>query len=557
MNLVTTQSPNLLEDTSPVQEAIQVIQARNFLKGDAHPHTYYSVVHANHQQFPMPEIITAIEYKYIRLVGEELVKASQELKTNSKAEKPVEMWRRYNEDLRLIFNRGQETSIIAHGILTDLYLEQSQSEDSLASPEYKDSYTGREIPSDKVLVEEEMLSEELDETIRGIQGMQGEKKQAALALLQAILKLNTTPKEPKLPVSDFHREVNDWATRAAIELGWTPEQRAAFIKAQTAFDQDSDGDIEPENTDHDMPEEQDFQINTTVWQDVGSIVGWFNKNRNAILDASHSQMEAEANFMTWLKKGRIKFMVDALAKAAQEDVTTAAIAAMRMITAYGINDNHLHRFDINDDLCFPNNELKGIPAPGYQTLYHFLGEHYDDLLDFTQTPALGRVDEVAVMRDVAVEGYSFIHDMEMSLPEFHSNPKQTRSYIMAYVTAMQSQATIRQAEATAMRAWRQAMDEKASEAYDAVIEAKGTQSQAMAAFWRKCRREVPRPLTKIESIIGDKSGLILQGGRKVTWQIAKMKLQNKEIELDDDIKARLLKALQANNCGQPIWDFLK
>lgn len=64
-------------------------------------------------------------------------------------------------------------------------------------------------------------------------------------------------------------------------------------------------------------------------------------------------------------------------------------------------------------------------------------------------------------------------------------------------------------------------------------------SPAWRAFWQKCRPDVPRPQEHIKAIRGNYSGLVLNSGRVIDWNIAAMKLRNNELVITPEQKEKL------------------
>jgi len=51
--------------------------------------------------------------------------------------------------------------------------------------------------------------------------------------------------------------------------------------------------------------------------------------------------------------------------------------------------------------------------------------------------------------------------------------------------------------------------------------------------------------------------LKLANGRKISWNVAAMKIRNDELFLTPDIRKRLLAKLKELRCGQQIWSLLQ
>ena len=86
-----------------------------------------------------------------------------------------------------------------------------------------------------------------------------------------------------------------------------------------------------------------------------------------------------------------------------------------------------------------------------------------------------------------------------------------------------------------------------------MVAANEPRNKAMAAFWGKCGREVPRPQSKIKTIAGDGSGLVLEDGRRISWAVAKIKARANEFNFGAN-KAKLIAKLTELKIG---LDFVK
>ena len=149
----------------------------------------------------------------------------------------------------------------------------------------------------------------------------------------------------------------------------------------------------------------------------------------------------------------------------------------------------------------------------------------------------------------------YMEQIAATMPTVSHNPVQTASWNIGFMKAVMAGADWRQAEDAAWAEWRMAMDEKAAAAYVDVFDRTGNRKQAMAAFWRACPRNIPRPQEKIKSIHGA-TGLTLESGRVINWYVAKLKISNGELDLGGDVKPRLAAKLTELNCGAEIVPLL-
>jgi hypothetical protein len=64
-------------------------------------------------------------------------------------------------------------------------------------------------------------------------------------------------------------------------------------------------------------------------------------------------------------------------------------------------------------------------------------------------------------------------------------------------------------------------------------------------------KDLPRPRPGVKALHPD--GVTLTTDRRITWHIFEMKLRTKEMGLDVDTKARLLRAMQERGIGSSVW----
>ena len=123
---------------------------------------------------------------------------------------------------------------------------------------------------------------------------------------------------------------------------------------------------------------------------------------------------------------------------------------------------------------------------------------------------------------------------------------RTPVYLKAYYTAvLNSKDLVVDGRNVAVEAgwdaWREAKSPAGNRAYKAELKNGKPPKEAMRAFWSVVNGGQVRSiqLDRVVTIAGDKSGLVLASGRRVTWRIALMKHQQNELELDADTRQRL------------------
>ena len=139
-----------------------------------------------------------------------------------------------------------------------------------------------------------------------------------------------------------------------------------------------------------------------------------------------------------------------------------------------------------------------------------------------------------------------------SMPSVHPDPTKTRWYNMAYQEAIAAGGTLDEADNAGWSAWRWAMDQKSTIAYNKAFKDTSNRSTAMRAFWQNCPRIIPRPVDHIAAIQGNMMGLVLAGENKrhIDWHIAALKLKNGELKVGEKLRAmlkdKLVKVSSAN-----------
>jgi hypothetical protein len=108
---------------------------------------------------------------------------------------------------------------------------------------------------------------------------------------------------------------------------------------------------------------------------------------------------------------------------------------------------------------------------------------------------------------------------------------------------------INKAEENGYRAFRQAISPEGDAEYAKARAAGKSDKDAMAAFWEFVRTHQTSKKDSVAKIAGDQTGLVLASGRKISWRIAIMKQQAKELEWADGTKDRLKAVLVSMGIG--------
>lgn len=96
------------------------------------------------------------------------------------------------------------------------------------------------------------------------------------------------------------------------------------------------------------------------------------------------------------------------------------------------------------------------------------------------------------------ESRRFLEKLKYELLTY-CQPERSEAYVLAFIAAMSAGANKITATATAWSAWRNDMNERGAENYDAVLLMGGKENMAWKAFWNQCSVNIPRPKSSIIS----------------------------------------------------------
>ena len=608
-NLLLITAPpslNLVEDVPEYIPHPFLAQARRFMLNGTHPSMFYKAVAKSLPQVPGVDnkdamlLLDAVEVRYVNLVNTEF-QASNAARANKdvKAAKPVDIYRKYNKDLRAIWKRGGQTSEAAHLLLVDLELEQTQSWGDLETPDYLDGYTSEPV------IETDDPHEFIDQLI---------KHNRSIGFLEIIAKLGTwaeddgfTGKAPYSLVSGYRGELIRQANDCRRTLGWGDREVEAFLRAQGAFDAES---CEPEEAYDDVDPytpptmlEKELVLNRELWSSARDAVDSFYTGTSRIFE---EMKEAKVKSQLWHSTFRSKLlaswnfsqMVTEIARIAREDIVTAAALYLSLAGDYKLMPE-----DVKDIRGVLPNASEAVQM----SLLDFADAWEDDLLGLKQdslhksSPTSESVIEQAdILTDRTVKNAKC--EMELipaavraSMPKLHPNPIMTADWNIGFARAVANGASLPEAEAAGWDAWRLAMDPNAAKIYNDVLKSTESRRAAQAAFWKACDKRVPRPQQKVAAVKRD--GLKLDDGRVINWWLAGLKIRQDELDLgisgdaryilnlkeqqarlglsDDCVawliekagvkadapttpaKVRLLAKLQELGVGQQVWELLK
>jgi hypothetical protein len=452
-----------------------------------------------------------VELSLINAIMQELDEA-QNARANgaTHAVKPAELYRKYASSLRTIKenSRDQDNVSLAHELLTDLFLSQSLPASELESPDWIDSYTGE-------LIEDDEVDWELD----------------SLPTLMERVEM----------VSPASEEMYQRAVEFKKTLNWSQDDLNAFLRAQSAFENTGEEVFYDDRAYVPPTLEKDWVIDYSAFAITTPALSAFSEWRTQIFAAMKKNgtdgMSWKACFASHKEESvEVADLISAIESVAESyDIVTAAAIALKVIGDYGLT---------SDDL----DHIGGFQPNGrYSGLNEFIEVWGDDILDLLQ-------DGSGSKSDVGIDLMDKVNTQQLTeiLPEKHHNPMHTRSYILAYIQAMANGATLRQAESTALAAWREAMSSKGAQAFDSAWHHSHNMSTAWRAFWQHCGPDVPRPKEHVKSVLkmGDKfRGLVLSSGREIDWRITEIKLKNNEIEWYPGQQAKLKALLTEAGMG--------
>jgi hypothetical protein len=527
-------------------------------------------------------LLTEIELTYINAVQMEFYASNEARgKGDTKATKPADIWRKYSADLRAIKQRGRAiTALHAEKLLQDIYCEQSLSENDLANPEYLDPYT------------REPVYETLEEFCRAIPDRHEHDTTDRDAIVRELARFVDMAPElmtgnETTTISDSHKEVLNWSIRLRDELGYDEETAAKFMETQMdGWDAESDeepevyDDIDPYTPPTLIP--NDLVLDRELWYSAREAMFHFNQARSRVFDEmKKATQEKDRKKRLYVRKGqwhpifRSRFeqteefakMIDTLNEVAREDIVTAATIYLTMAGDYGLMEKDVQHIRGLYQLPEQFYKPESISPGAYMPLLSFANEWEDDLLNLSQdamspTPETNPHSYQDVLMDVITTDEN--GDIKINpapiravMPQYSHNPLETASWNIGFARAATAKTTWKEAEEAGWAAFRKEMSADAAAEYDRVYRETKDRKKAMAAFWRVCPREVPRPQDHIHLIKADRSGLILTNKREITWNIVRMKIQNDELFLTPDIRKRLLVKLRELRCGQQIWSLLQ
>jgi hypothetical protein len=521
-----TQTLNLIEDVSTEQQPQIILQVKSFLNNNTDPLLFLEVIHKG---FPYLKNTTfnlmaaglqnMAETRLIQNVAKELEAARQAyVEKNTKAVKPAEIYRKYAKALRAVKENGhqEDTRMLAHETLNDLFLAQSLSNGELETPDWIDPYTGELDPTYEPDFEMDSLAD-LMQRVEMVSPLQNDAYARALELKE--------------------------------ELGYDQATVDRFMRAQSGSD-GWKGDPEEmwEDRGYVPPTgEQGLTIDKGAFALAAPAMAEFNRWRTGTfermkLNGTYGETWKEC-FLTFKEESaEVANLITTIAEVADNyDITTAAAIALKIDGDYGLTVT----------------DLNGIGGFTLESVYYelnaYIAEWGDDVLDLMQDS----LPASSPTSDIDTFDATTLAKLTELLPEKHHNPMQTKSYIVAYMEAIMGGATLGEAENSALAVWREAMSKAGAIAYATAWANSKSKSVAWRAFWTKCGPDVPRPQEHVKSVQGNLAGLVLTSERRIDWNIAALKLKNNELVLEPEQKQKLKTLLtQKGMRNNPVIKYL-
>lgn len=448
----------------------------------------------------------------------------------AEVERPADIYRRWMKPLRFIhqYNYG------VGSVIRDLELEQTMPYGELDSPHWVDGYTG-EVDPDAMLEtinfpasesDEESIfySEAFDEEDEFTIELYEEREFEKPMWMQAQEDMQVSPSYYDL-VNELRLERN--ALRERITQALT-ERREAAIKRIAA---------------------------TAHKKELGSPLVLLNAAReiveNKVFSTLGQEVYAKCNKLIWEER-------KAIFPDAREVVRRSPEAKGYLHGLQGMAERNENPVDLavlflsmQHGLCFEEFDAKQVHLTGKGTLYEFIEDNEEELLENMNNPA--GISEVSPSREYidqyceeTIQLYANTGDADLAKSRFN-HPYFIEGYIRA-ATVLRN-VTKEKLISAGHENFRQRISPAGNRAYhQARLEGKDMK-EAMWAFWRVVHQpERVRPrITAVRD-----TGLVLDTGRAISFGIAVLKVQHDELELSREDRVRLRDLLQLRNWGDAL-----
>ena len=217
--------------------------------------------------------------------------------------------------------------------------------------------------------------------------------------------------------------------------------------------------------------------------------------------------------------------------------------------------------EFQNEMCYPEEMFAHVPLVPQRGQCSTLGQ-WLDLFGEEMIENLLNRDPAMNMAEPSLEQIELFSAQTVDgLVEAQKDPTgkditRTPAYLKAYYTAViNSKDLVVNGRNVAVEAgwdaWREEKSPDGNKAYKAELKNGKPPKEAMKAFWSVVNGGQVRAaqVDRVVTIAGDRSGLVLQSGRRVNWRVALMKLQANELEWGGDTRERLKAALLKMGVG--------
>ena len=202
-------------------------------------------------------------------------------------------------------------------------------------------------------------------------------------------------------------------------------------------------------------------------------------------------------------------------------------------------------------LCFEELDSREVRLLGKGTLYEFIEDNEEELLENMNNPA--GISEISPSREYidafceeTIQLYAETGDADLSKSRFN-HPYFIEGYIRA-ATVLRN-VTKEKLISAGHENFRQRISPAGNRAYHQTRLEGRDMKEAMRSFWRvvhQPERRRPR-ITAVRD-----TGLVLDTGRAISFGIAVLKVQHDELELSREDRVRLRDLLQLRNWGDAL-----
>ncbi len=448
----------------------------------------------------------------------------------AEVERPADIYRRWMKALRFIhqYNYG------VGSIIRDLELEQTMPYGELDSPHWVDGYTG-EVDPDAMLEKVNFPTSESEE--------------------ESTFYSEAFDEEDEFTIENYEE-------REFEKPVWMQVQEDMQV-SPSYFDLVHEIGLERkalrERINRSLAERREIAAKRIAMaahrKEIAPVLGLLNAAReiveNKVLSSLGQEVYAKCNRLVWEERKQVfpdtrdwvrkspeaKSYLHGLQGMADRSESPVDIAVLFLSMQHG--------------LCFEEGDSREVRLSGRGTLYEFIEDNEEELLENMNNPA--GISEVSPSREYidqyceeTLQLYTATGDADLAKSRFN-HPYFIEGYIRA-ATVLRNVTTEKLISA-GHENFRQRISPAGNRAYhQARLEGKDMK-ESMRAFWRVVHQpERVRPrITAVRD-----TGLVLDSGRAISFGIAVLKVQHNELELTKDDRVRLRDLLQLRNWGDAL-----